>query len=57
MVTLHACVDKGLAGDRMVKAIKQRLHERFGLDHATIEVEHGECADADGAKTAGTVHG
>ena len=57
IVTLHACVDKGLVGDRMVKAIKQRLHERFGLDHATIEVEHGECADADGAKTAGTVHG
>ena len=46
MVTMHACVDKGLAGDRMVKAIKQRLHERFGLDHATVEIEHGECADA-----------
>jgi cobalt-zinc-cadmium efflux system protein len=46
MVTLHACVDKGLAGDRMVKTIKQRLHERFGLDHATVEIEHGECADA-----------
>ncbi len=45
MVTLHACVDKGLAGDRMVKAIKQRLHARFGLDHATVEIEHGECAD------------
>lgn len=45
MVTLHACVDKGLAGDRMVKAIKHRLHERFKLDHATIEIEHGECAD------------
>jgi cobalt-zinc-cadmium efflux system protein len=58
MVTLHACVDKGLAGDRMVKAIKQRLHTRFGLDHATIEIEHGECADAGSeAKTAGTMHG
>jgi cobalt-zinc-cadmium efflux system protein len=46
MVTLHACVDKGLAGDRMVKAIKERLHTRFGLDHATVEIEHGVCADA-----------
>ena len=26
MVTLHACVDEGLEGDRMVKAIKERLH-------------------------------
>ncbi len=46
MVTLHACVGEGLHGDRMVKAIKERLHERFGLDHATVEIEHGECADA-----------
>jgi hypothetical protein len=29
----------------MVKAIKQRLHSRFGLDHATVEIEHGVCAD------------
>jgi cobalt-zinc-cadmium efflux system protein len=46
MVTLHACVDEGLEGDRMVKAIKERLHTRFGLDHATVEIEHGVCADA-----------
>ena len=52
MVTLHACVNKGLQGDRMVKAIKQRLHTRFGLNHATVEIEHGECADAAEAKSA-----
>jgi cobalt-zinc-cadmium efflux system protein len=46
MVTLHACVREGLHGDRMVKAIKARLHDRFGLDHATVEIEHGVCADA-----------
>jgi cobalt-zinc-cadmium efflux system protein len=51
MVTLHACVREGLHGDRMVKAIKARLHDRFGLDHATVEIEHGVCADA---KTEGT---
>jgi cobalt-zinc-cadmium efflux system protein len=55
MVTLHACVDRGLQPDRMVKAIKNRLHTRFGLDHATVEIEHGECADA--ANTASTGHG
>jgi len=29
-----------------VQAIKERLHTRFGLDHATVEIEHGVCADA-----------
>ena len=58
MVTLHACVDKGLAGDRMVKAIKQRLRARFGLDHATVEIEHGECADVGPeSKPASALHG
>jgi hypothetical protein len=36
----------------MVKTIKQRLKERFGLDHATVEIEHGVCADAAEAKIA-----
>jgi cobalt-zinc-cadmium efflux system protein len=53
MVTLHACVEEDRDGDEMVKAIKQRLHARFGLDHATVEIEHGVCADAAAeAKTA-----
>ena len=46
MVTLHACIEEGLHGERMVKAIKARLKERFGLDHATVEIERGVCADA-----------
>jgi len=45
MVTLHACACASEDGDRLVKAIKERLKERFGLDHATIEIEHGVCAD------------
>ena len=53
MVTLHACVEEDRDGDQMVKAIKQRLHAQFGLDHATVEIEHGVCADAAAeAKTA-----
>ena len=53
MVTLHACVEEDRDGDEMVKAIKQRLHARFSLDHATVEIEHGVCADAAAeAKTA-----
>jgi cobalt-zinc-cadmium efflux system protein len=46
MATLHACVGDTEESDRLVKAIKQRLKARFGLDHATIEIERGECADA-----------
>jgi cobalt-zinc-cadmium efflux system protein len=53
MVTLHACVEEDRNGDQMVKDIKQRLHASFGLDHATVEIEHGVCADAAAeAKTA-----
>jgi cobalt-zinc-cadmium efflux system protein len=46
MVTLHACIKEGQDSDPLVKAIKHRLKARFGLDHATVEIERGECADA-----------
>jgi cobalt-zinc-cadmium efflux system protein len=47
MVTLHACIGETQDSDRLVKAIKERLKARFGLNHATVEIERGECADAD----------
>jgi len=50
MVTLHACVGDTSDSDQLVKAIKARLKERFGLGHATIEIERGECADAPAGK-------
>jgi cobalt-zinc-cadmium efflux system protein len=50
MVTLHACVGATEDQDRMVRNIKARLKERFGLDHATVEIERGTCADAAPAK-------
>ncbi|MET0667903.1 MAG: cation diffusion facilitator family transporter [Methyloceanibacter sp.] len=46
MVTLHASICETEDSDRTVKAIKARLKERFGLNHATIEIERGACADA-----------
>ena len=46
MVTLHALICETEDSDRMVRDIKARLKERFGLDHATIEIERGACADA-----------
>ena len=46
MVTLHACIGESDDSDAIVKTIKARLKERFGLDHATVEIERGLCADA-----------
>jgi cobalt-zinc-cadmium efflux system protein len=46
MVTLHACIRGTEDQDRMVRRIKARLKEQFGLDHATVEIERGTCADA-----------
>ena len=50
MVTLHACIGETSDSDQLVKNIKARLKSAFGLDHATIEIERGECADAPAAK-------
>jgi len=45
IVTLHALIGETEETDRVVKDIKARLKEKFGLDHATIEIEHETCAD------------
>ncbi|MGV1015480.1 MAG: cation diffusion facilitator family transporter [Methyloceanibacter sp.] len=47
MATLHALIGEGQHSDRIVRDIKARLKERFDLDHATIEIERGPCADSD----------
>lgn len=47
MVTLHARVDEGQAPERAAAAIKERLRQRFGVTHATVEIEHHDCADGD----------
>ncbi len=51
IVTLHACIGKTRDIDALVKRIKHRLKEKFGLKHATVEVERCECADTDGGKS------
>lgn len=45
MVTLHAAIDEGADAGTLTRRIKERLKERFGLAHATVEIEHGRCAD------------
>jgi len=47
MVTLHALIADRTDSDLIVRSIKARLKERFGLGHATVEIERGACADAD----------
>ena len=45
MVTLHARISETADVDRTVVAIKERLRARFGVDHATVEIERADCAD------------
>jgi Co/Zn/Cd efflux system component len=46
-VTLHARVGETAAAHAIVRAIKARLKTRFGVDHATVEIEPADapCAD------------
>ena len=53
MATLHALIGDEHDSDKIVQAIKARLKERFGLDHATVETEHGACADEPPKRAAG----
>lgn len=46
MVTLHARIaENDTKPEAIAAAIKRRLHERFGVTHATVEIEHDACAD------------
>ncbi len=45
MITLHARVAEDVPAEAATAAIKGRLKQRFGLAHATVEVERGACAD------------
>jgi len=43
LATLHAVVPQGTDDDRALSAITATLHERFGIDHATVQLERGPC--------------
>jgi cobalt-zinc-cadmium efflux system protein len=45
MVTLHARLCEGGNADMAVHAVKTRLRDRFGIAHATVEIELTDCAD------------
>jgi cobalt-zinc-cadmium efflux system protein len=45
MVTLHADLYEGADRQQTLAAIVERLRLRFGVEHATVQLEEGECAD------------
>jgi cobalt-zinc-cadmium efflux system protein len=45
LLTLHATVDEDAEIGEVVARIKTVLAEDFGIDHSTIQVEHGPCPD------------
>lgn len=52
IVTLHARLCEGSKADAAIHAIKRRLRERFGVAHATVEIELADCADYSARKHA-----
>jgi cobalt-zinc-cadmium efflux system protein len=45
MVTLHARIQAASSPEVAAREIKARLAERFHIEHATVEIEFGACAD------------
>jgi cobalt-zinc-cadmium efflux system protein len=45
MITLHARVTGNDRPETVAAKIRDRLKSRFGVDHATVEVEHDACKD------------
>jgi cobalt-zinc-cadmium efflux system protein len=46
VITLHVRLTPGTDTDAALAAVRTRLHQAFGIDHATIQVEFGMCGDA-----------
>jgi cobalt-zinc-cadmium efflux system protein len=43
MMTLHAVIEENSDQDVVLAAIQKRLSERFGVVHATVQIERGPC--------------
>jgi cobalt-zinc-cadmium efflux system protein len=53
LMTLHARVSQAAPPEQVAAAIKAHLKTCYGIVHATVEIEHRDCADAAAPKTAG----
>lgn len=45
IMTLHAVVDRAAAHDRALERVFACLRERFGVRHATVQLEHARCVE------------
>jgi cobalt-zinc-cadmium efflux system protein len=46
MLTMHVVLDESVADvTAVVRTVKRILQAEFGINHSTIEVEKGDCAD------------
>jgi len=45
VMTLHAHVRTGADGEQVLRALVSLCRQRFGVDHVTVQIEHGRCAD------------
>jgi cobalt-zinc-cadmium efflux system protein len=46
IMTLHARISPSTPPETVAAAIKARLRQSYGIEHATVEIEHRTCADA-----------
>jgi cobalt-zinc-cadmium efflux system protein len=53
VMTLHARICDTVPPEQVAAAIKARLKQAFGIVHATVEIEHRDCADAPPQKGCG----
>lgn len=51
LMTLHARISETAPPEQICAAIKERLREHHGIAHATVEIEHRDCADNARANT------
>jgi len=45
LLTMHANIRDGADSNAILGAIKQKLLDDYGIDHSTIQIESGACAD------------
>ena len=45
LMTMHAAIADGADPGSVLKRIKSELHDNFGIDHLTVQIESGPCAD------------
>jgi cobalt-zinc-cadmium efflux system protein len=45
LLTLHASVDEPADLSLVMDRIKSVLNDEFGIDHSTVQVDHGDCPD------------